>query len=404
MPSLRRLLISCAALATACSGGQSFDDGGDPLKGRPDNGSSEAPTTPSSESPSPGADSGSESGEPAGAQPESSIPTASNDPSSTAEPDDESTDPEGSTASSEAGSTAPLDGGSSESPSAQSSPPDGGSSQTQTSDPTGTDDPPLSTEEDASSSVSFEFPEPPAGPESSLGSVAFSFAVQEPERYCRNSNDPFRIRVEDSEGRSVGVPNGAQGCGVLSCDSCQVDTPCDNTGGGIGDVYFPTFFGGGGELTWDGSWVSRSGCEADGETIACTAITYAPTGTYTAVFCAEFGEAIDSPPDECVVSYSGQDCVRVPFEYPAEQEVSALMPPGGDGFDTHTFPCGDTTCKQSESYCRSTLDGGQLVASCDPIPEQCLDDRSCACVIPFLEDGVLCREYPLDQSMAVFPE
>lgn len=236
----------------------------------------------------------------------------------------------------------------------------------------------------------------PPGPSESLGSIEFAFSVQEPDRYCTYTGSTFSVLVEDEQGNLFNTAATPNQCGARPCTSCVLADPCQVT-----DVYYPMRFGAGGTTTWRGQRVVGSLCSADGATQVCAAEDYAPSGNYVAIFCATLGEANESTPDECRYSGLGQECMRVPFEYPGDQVVTGELPIGGSDPDAWTFACGNQSCSIDDSYCLDRTRFEPLSYSCEALPDACVTDRTCACLGPLLPTGQGCIENVVDGALRV---
>lgn len=349
-------------LGMACSGGQSFDDGGDPIL-LTDSSESEADSgTPNPDDPTDGGPR-----EPSRTTPEDA-----------GLPSPQSSDPT-EAVTSEPSTERPSDNPSEPSePSAPVSPPgDGGATPTA----------PESTPPDLNL---------PPGPSESLGSVEFTFSVQQPDRYCTYTGSTFSVLVEDEDGNLFNTAATPNHCGGRPCTSCELADPCQVT-----DVYYPMRFGAGGTATWRGQRVVGSLCSADGATQVCAAEDFAPSGSYVAIFCATLGEVNDSVPDECRYSGQGQECLRVPFEYPGDDVVVGELPIGGEAPDTWTFACGNQSCSIDDSYCLDRTRIEPLSYSCEALPDACVTDHTCACLTPLLPAGQGCVENLVDGALRV---
>jgi hypothetical protein len=163
----------------------------------------------------------------------------------------------------------------------------------------------------------------PSAPNESSGVVAITFTAAEPDRYCQSSSGELNVSIEDEDGNAFGVGLTVDSCGVRPCDSCVTNPECI-----VGNVYYRRVFGAGGTVYWDGFVGMASTCSSEGATVACAPRVYAEPGTYTAVYCATLGVPSDVSPNECEFT-DGQECVRVEFDYPSDAAVSAEVPVSG---------------------------------------------------------------------------
>lgn len=244
----------------------------------------------------------------------------------------------------------------------------------------------------------------PPGSEVSLGSVQFEFTAEMPEQYCSSTEMALSVRIEDDAGNTFAVGTSPDACGARPCTSCEQNLECT-----IGDAYFPSLFAAGGSVLWDGLRTSVSTCVAEGATLACLEGSYAPAGSYVAVYCAVLGEVWDSPPDECRLlstadgQFDGplQECVRVAFEYPSETMVSAELLVGGIDEAEMTFSCGNQSCAQSSDYCFDRSRVEPAAYRCEPLPDECLDERTCTCLTPSLGEQQGCLMSAIDGALRV---
>jgi hypothetical protein len=140
--------------------------------------------------------------------------------------------------------------------------------------------------------------------------------------YCDNfCGSPPHIRIFTSDGQEI-QPE-APACSVL-CDPCKA-TLCPPitcpAGGRTVD---------GAELPWDGRVYAASTCGA-GRT-ACYRPTFLPPGKYVARLCATPGTvsaATDGYPSFCTPNQV-QQCIEVPFDFPAAGVVAGSLPTGGE--------------------------------------------------------------------------
>jgi hypothetical protein len=81
--------------------------------------------------------------------------------------------------------------------------------------------------------------------------------------------------------------------------------------------------------TWDGSYTEQDSCapSVGALAVSCTASKFATPGTYVARFCATPGTLAPTDGGAPYCTTTGyEECVEVPFSFPASQPVTITLP------------------------------------------------------------------------------